>query len=73
MMYKREREIEMEIGIEDADAMTWEDEVERHFEGQMSHVCKKYELWHQRTVVEAAENRRIEEAKCAELSWNTKI
>ena len=35
-LYEREREIEMEIGLEDADAIAWEDEVERHFEEEMS-------------------------------------
>ena len=62
-LYKREREIEMEIGLEDADATACEDEVERHFEDEMSHVCEYYEVWHQRFVEEAAENRRIEEAE----------
>ena len=59
-IYDREREIEMEIGVEDADAMAWEDEVERRFEVQMSQVCEEYEVWHQRIVEEVAENRRIE-------------
>ena len=59
----REREIEMEIGQEDADAMAWEDKVERRFEDEMSCVCEEYELWHQRFVEGAAENRRIEEAE----------
>ena len=40
-------EIEMQIGWEDADAMAWEDEVERHFEQEMSIVCERYELWHE--------------------------
>ena len=56
-------EIEMQIGWEDADAMAWEDEVERHFEQEMSIVCEHYELWHERLVEEEAENRRIEEAE----------
>ena len=43
-IYDEEREIEMKIGVEDADTMAWEDEVERHFEDQMSHVCEQYEL-----------------------------
>ena len=62
-LYEREREIEIEIGREDADAMAWEDEVERRFEDEMSHVCECYEVWHQRLLEEAAENRRIEEAE----------
>ena len=53
----------MEIGVQDADAMAWEDEVERRFEDQMSCVFEQYEVWHQRIVEEAAENRRIEEAE----------
>ena len=62
-LYKREREIEMEIGQEDADAIAWEDEVERRFEEEMSLVCVQYELWHERLVEEKQENRRIEEAE----------
>ena len=62
-LHEREREIEMEIGQEDADAMAWEEEVERHFEDEMSHVCEHYELWHERLVEEVADNRRIEEAE----------
>ena len=62
-LYEREREIEIEIGWEDVDAMAWEDEVQRHFEDEMSHLCECYEVWHQRLVEEAAENRRIEEAE----------
>ena len=62
-MYQREKEIEMQIGREDADAMAWEDEVERRFEQEMSIVCEHYELWHERLVEEEAENRRIEEAE----------
>ena len=62
-LYEREREIEIEIGREDVDAMAWEDEVERHFEDEMSHVCESYEVWHQRLVEEVAENRRIDEAE----------
>ena len=62
-LYEREREIEIEIGWEDADAMAWEDEVERRFEDEMSRVCECYEVWHQRLLEEAAENRRIEEAE----------
>ena len=62
-LYEREREIEMEIGWEDADAIAWEDEVERHFEEEMSLVCVQYELWQERLVEEAQENRRIEEAE----------
>ena len=62
-LYKREREIEIEIGREDVDAMAWEDKVERCFEDEMSHVCECYEVWHQRLLEEAAENRRIEEAE----------
>ena len=62
-LYEREREIEIEIGREDADAMAWEDEVERHFQDEMSHVCECCEVWHQRLVEEVAENRRIEEAE----------
>ena len=63
-LYNREREIEMEIGVQDADAMAWEEEVERHFEDHMSRICKQYEAWHQRTLEEVAENRRIEEVEC---------
>ena len=62
-LYEREREIEMEIGRQDADAMAWEDEVERRFEEEMSLVCEHYELWHERLVEEAQENSRIEEAE----------
>ena len=62
-MYQREKEIEMQIGREDADAMAWEDEVERCFEQEMSIVCEHYELWHERLVEEEVENRRIEEAE----------
>ena len=51
----------MEIGVEDADAIAWEDEVERHFEDQMSLVCEEYELWHEIILEEVAENKRIEE------------
>ena len=43
--------------------MAWEDEVERCFEDEMCRVCEDYELWHERLVEEAAENRRIEEAE----------
>ena len=60
-MYQREKE--MQIGREDADTMAWEDEVERHFEQEMSIVCEHYELWHERLVEEEAEKRRIEEAE----------
>ena len=62
-LYKWEREIEIEIGWEDADAMAWEDKVERRFEEEMTRVCECYEVWHQRLLEEAAENRRIEEAE----------
>ena len=62
-LYGREREIEIEIGREDADAMASEDEVERHFEDEMTLVCECYEVRHQRLLEEAAENRRIEEAE----------
>ena len=62
-LYEREREIEIEIGREDVDAMAWEDEVERRFKDEMTHVCECYEVWHQRLLEEAAENRRIEEAE----------
>ena len=62
-LYEREREIEMEIGREDADAIAWEDKVERRFEEEMSLVCVQYELWQERLVEEAQENRRIEEAE----------
>ena len=62
-MYQREKEIEMQIGREDADAMAWEDEVERRFEQEMSIVCEHYELLHKRLVEEEAENRRIKEAE----------
>ena len=62
-LYKREREIEIEIGQEDVDAMAWEDKVERCFEDEMSHVCECYEVWHQRLLEEAAEKKRIEEAE----------
>ena len=62
-LYEREREIEMEIGREDADAIAWKDEVERRFEEEMSLVCVQYELWQERLVEEAQENRRIEEAE----------
>ena len=62
-MYHREKEIEMQIGRKDADAMAWEDEVERCFEQEMSIVCEHFELWHERLVEEEAENRRIEEAE----------
>ena len=53
----------MQIGREDADAMAWEDKVERCFEQEMSIVYEHYELWHERLVEEEAENRRIEEAE----------
>ena len=36
-------------------AIAWEDEVERHFEEEMSLVCVQYELWHERLVEEAQE------------------
>ena len=62
-LYEREREIQIEIGWEDVDAMAWEDEVERRFEDEMTRVCECYEVWHQRLLEEAAENRRIEEAE----------
>ena len=62
-LYQREKEIELQIGREDADAMAWEDEVERRFEEEMSIVCKHYELWYERLVEEEAENRRIEEVE----------
>ena len=62
-MYQREKEIQMQIGREDVDAMAWEDEIERRFEQEMSIVCEHYELWHERLVEEEAENRRIEEAE----------
>ena len=62
-LYETEREIEMEIGREDADTIAWEDEVERHFEEEMSLVCEQYDLWHERLVEEAQENRRIEEVE----------
>ena len=62
-LYEREREIEMEIGREDADAIAWEEEVERCFEEEMSLVCVQYELWQERLVEEAQENRRKEEAE----------
>ena len=38
VLYNRKQEIEMEIGVEEADAMAWEEEVERRFEDQMSLV-----------------------------------
>ena len=62
-LYERESEIEIEIGWEDADAIAWEDKVERRFEDEMSHVCECCEVWYQRLVEEVAENRRIEEAE----------
>ena len=62
-IYDRKREIETKIGREDADAMAWEDEVERRFEEEMSRVCEEYELWYQRIVEGEAENRRIEEVE----------
>ena len=43
-LYKREREIEMEIGWEDADAMAWEEELEMRFEDEMSVMCEKCEV-----------------------------
>ena len=72
-LYQREKEIELQIGWEDADAMAWEDEVERRFEEEMSIVCEQYELWHKRLVEEEAENRRIEEAEHdrAEVEYET--
>ena len=71
-LYEREMEIEMEIGQEDADAIAWEDEVERRFEGEMSLVCVQYELWHERLVEEAQENRRIKKRNMTEMRWSTK-
>ena len=37
-LYKSKREIDIAIGREDAEAMAWEDEVERRFEDEMTHV-----------------------------------
>ena len=62
-LYAREKEIELQIGLENADTMAWEDEVERHFEEEMSIVCEQYELWHERLVEEEVENMRIKEAE----------
>ena len=59
-IYDRERE--MEMGVEEADAMAWEEE-ERRFEVKMSKICEEFEQWHERMVEEAAENRRIDEAE----------
>ena len=47
-IYDRERE--MEIGVEEADAMAWEEEEERCFEVKMSEICEEYEQWHRRIV-----------------------
>ena len=62
-IYDREREIEMEMGVEEADTMAWEEEEERCFEVKMSEICEEYEQWHERIVEEAAENRRIDDAE----------
>ena len=62
-LYQREKEIELQIGLENADAMAWENEVERRFEEEMMMVCEQYELRQERLVEEEAENRRIEEAE----------
>ena len=43
--------------------MAWEDEVERRFEDEMSHVCEENEQWYERFLEGVAENRRIEEAE----------
>ena len=58
-----DREMEMEMGVEDADAMAWEEEEERRFEVKMSEICEEYEQWHERIVEEVAENRRKDEAE----------
>ena len=39
------------------------DELEWHFEDEMSHVCEQYEVWYQRNMEEVAENRRIDKAE----------
>ena len=62
-IYDREREMEMEMGVEEADMMAWEEEEERHFEVKMSKICREYEQWHETIVKEAAENRRIDEVE----------
>ena len=62
-IYDREIEMEMEMGVEEADEMAWEEEEERHFEVKMSEICEEYEQWYERIVEEVAENRRIDEAE----------
>ena len=72
-LYQREKEIEFQIGLENADAMAWEDELERRFEEEMMMVCEQYELRHERLVEEQAQNRRIKEAEHdrAEVEYET--
>ena len=62
-IYDREGEMEMEMGVEEADVMAWEEEEERRFEVKMSEICEEYEQWHERMAEEAAENRRIDEVE----------
>ena len=63
-IYDREREMEVEMGVEDADAMAWEEEEDRHFGVEMSRICEECEQWHKQIVQKVAENRRIHEAEC---------
>ena len=56
-IYDREREMEVEMGVEDADAMAWEEEEDRHFEVEMSRICEECEQWHKQIVQKVAENR----------------